>query len=103
MWDVMQGLSEEDEMSRDRSGLAVVSPEPPKPGCSPDEVACRRQKAIDARQQAELCARKSHRESNAPVFSDWRITCQADANRLCAEMIIGIEAGEAFSVRVRKV
>ena len=79
----------------------IIQPEPPKPGCSPDEVAARRQKAIDAHQ-------KRHEEVYgaeivAPIFSDWRITTLADVNRLCAEMIIGIEAGDAYSARVRKV
>ena len=88
-------------MSRDRSGLAIIQPEPDRPGCSPDEVAARRQKVQDARQ-------KRHEEAYgaeivAPIFSDWRITTLADVNRLCAEMIIGIESGDAFSVRVRKV
>ena len=88
-------------MIRDRSGLATTEPEKPKPGCLPEEVAARRANVAQAHKRAQ--EEVSGPEPSAPIFSDWRITTLADANRLCAEMATGIEAGEAYSVRVRKV
>ena len=88
-------------MSRDRSGLATTEPEKPKPGCSPGEVAARRQMVTDARQRAQdaVCGL----DCNDPIFSDWKIASQEDAKRLWDEMVKGIEAGDGYRVRVQKV
>jgi hypothetical protein len=88
-------------MSRDKSGLAVISSEPPKPGCSPDEVQARREKATRARQAAHNEAYGP--DTTDPIFSDWKIASQEDAKRLWSEMVKGIKAGDGYRVRVQKV
>jgi hypothetical protein len=94
---------------RDRSGradpIALSWDESHKTGPGSSTCYCRvqdrRTKAIEAHQEAhdEVC----DMDVNDPIFSDWKIASQEDAKRLWAEMVKGIEAGEAFGVRVRKV
>ena len=88
-------------MSRDRSGLAIIQPELPKPGCSPDEVEARRQKVQDARQKRR--EEVGGIETNDAIFSDWKIASQEDAKRLWSEMVKGIKEGDGYRVRVQKV
>ena len=90
-------------MSRDRSGLATTEPEKPKPGCSPDEVAARRQKVKDACQAAYNRAYDTKTLDDGPKFADFNCLTLGDIGRLYIEMEENMQPGVRYMARIQAV